>query len=110
MVRDNLTGSVCDLLDVDTQPTVFLTISSQYDYDVQKTLLDLVSQLTKVLQGEKEARIRSKKLSRQKDTSILFDNYGHTGAQSNASHTRQVITGRRRDHNMVLTLNHSIVS
>lgn len=65
--RDDFSGSVCDQLTedvqhvkksdcqaiIDTRPTVFLTISDQYDHDVQKALLNLVNQLEKVLEGER---------------------------------------------------------
>jgi ABC-type hemin transport system substrate-binding protein len=47
---------------IDARPTVFLTMSDRYDHDVQKALLDLVNQSEKVLEDEKEVRIRSEEL------------------------------------------------
>jgi hypothetical protein len=71
--RDDFPGIACEQLAkdvrhvkksdcqaiIDTRPTVFLTMSDQYDHDVQKALLDLVNQSEKVLENEKEVRIRS---------------------------------------------------
>jgi hypothetical protein len=44
---------------LDTKPTVFLTICDQYDHDVRKALLDLINRSSKILQGGKQALIRS---------------------------------------------------
>ncbi|KAG9801013.1 hypothetical protein KCU95_g77, partial [Aureobasidium melanogenum] len=80
--RDDFSGSVCDQLTedvqhvkksdcqaiIDTRPTVFLTISDQYDHDVQKALLNLVNQL-------------------EKFASELFDGFGHPEAKFDAHET-----------------------
>jgi hypothetical protein len=96
--RDDFLGSVCDQLTedvqhvkksdcqaiVDTKPIVFLTISDQYDHDVQKALLDLVNQSEKILEDEKEVRIRSEELQRIQFASELSDGYGYPEAKFDA--------------------------
>jgi hypothetical protein len=96
--RDDFSGIVCEQLTedvrhvkksdcqaiIDTRPTVFLTMSDQYDHDVQKALLDLVNQSEKVLEDEKEVRIRSEELQRIQFASKLFDEYGHPEAKFDA--------------------------
>jgi hypothetical protein len=59
-------------------------MSDQYDHDVQKALLDLVNQSEKVLEDEKEVRIRSEELQRIQFASKLFDEYGHPEAKFDA--------------------------